>query len=225
MGETRFRTGQDRDAILELLSALAGPPVRYPRGSVLFSQDAPAENVFVIETGFVKHVRAEPSGRGDVRDVILALRRAPAPIGLTAALTEGAHLSTAVVVEPCSTRVVPTRRLLEAVDRDPAVGRLLLRLMSEELSEQIRRAGIAALPGHERLERFLAYLVQTGFTLDRPAGTHVRLPIAVEEVGQMIGLSRQQVHRLLTKLADKGLIERHANWIVIPSSSRLRKIR
>jgi CRP-like cAMP-binding protein len=54
-----------------------------------------------------------------------------------------------------------------------------------------------------------------------PRGVHLGIGVTQEDLGRMIGASRESVNRSFRSLASRGLIHRHGRAVVIPDLDAL----
>lgn len=199
------------------LGRICGRAVEYPRGATLFRQDELPQTIFLIDRGLVKHVRSSPGGP----EVIVALRTIASLVGSSSAVTGDSYVTTASTLTPCTLRPIEVSAFRRAVESDPDISRLVHRMHAREVREQILRTGDAMLPASERLARLIGGFVRAGLVVEWRGRARLDVPLSHEEMGQMIGVGRETVSRLFTRLVALGVIERRKDWIFIPAGSRL----
>jgi len=88
---------------------------------------------------------------------------------------------------------------------------------------QSRVQDLVSLDARARLARFLLRIGAQHGHRDED-GLTVGLPLTHEEIGTLIGTSRQTVSLLLRELTDAGLVRRRDGQLVLPNPSRLEAI-
>jgi CRP-like cAMP-binding protein len=199
------------------LGRICGRAVEYPRGVTLFRQDELPQTIFLIDRGLVKHVRSGPDGP----EVIVALRTIGSLVGSSSAVTGDSCVTTASTLTPCTLRPIEVSAFRRAVESDPDISRLVHRMHAREVREQFLRTGDAMLPALERLARLIGGFVRAGLIVEWRGRVRLDVPLSHEEMGQMIGVGRETISRLFTRLEARGVIERRKDWIFIPAGSRL----
>lgn len=216
MAEARSRT-VDLGARLSATAfdTLCGPAVDYPPGTTLFAQGENADVLYLIDDGVVKHVRTELCADGRTRSVLVSLRSSGSLLGATAALLGTSHVSTVSTLTRARLRQMSAPILRNAAAADLRVSRLLNEMQAWEFREQILRAGVIALPAEERMLRLLRRFVGLGLTA--PWGPQVRLdvPLTHEEMGEMIGVSRETIGRLFAVLEGRGVVTRKLHGAIV----------
>jgi CRP/FNR family transcriptional regulator, cyclic AMP receptor protein len=191
----------------------------YPRGQVIFREGEPGKTLYVIDRGQVKLSTRAPGGR----ELLVAILGRGQIFGELEIFDGGPRGMTARTMEPVETFVLD-KHLVQAMLRTrPAFVRRLLELMARRL----RRADQAAqdlvfFDASTRLARRLLQLAEEHGTSD-PDGSQVRIRVRLtqDEVGQMIGVNRSSVNRVLRALATQGLVDWNGGLPVILDPSRL----
>jgi CRP/FNR family cyclic AMP-dependent transcriptional regulator len=116
---------------------------------------------------------------------------------------------------------IPVTLLGEVLEHRPAIGEQLLRLVAARLHRTARaleQALVDDVP--TRLSRRLHDLVEEHGT---PAddGVAIGVPLTQEELGRMVGASRETVNRTLRGLTARGLVRTYEHTVVIPDPAAL----
>ena len=188
----------------EALGALdaAKFPALYPKGALLFVEGQPVRGVYVLCSGRVKLAATSP----DARVIITRIVERGEILGLCAALSGEPYEVTAETLNPCQITFVRRedflRLLAEHGDASLRAAEQLARNYRAAL-EQVRTLGLTQTAA-AKLARFL--LERSA----RPGGNHtdcLRLALTHEEIGQLIGASRETVTRLFSAFKHDQLIE------------------
>jgi CRP/FNR family transcriptional regulator, cyclic AMP receptor protein len=189
---------EDRDAVGERARTRG-----FGRGEALMHAGQVPRDVYVIRTGLVKVSAATQTGR----DVLLAFRGPGDLIGELAALDAQARSATVVALEATDTLVLAGDRFTAVLERQPAVARALLRVLSDRLryadTKRIQLAGYTAM---ERVAFCLLELCDR-FGEAGEAGVDILLPLSQEELAGWAGSSLESVGRALQQMRRLGWIE------------------
>lgn len=205
------------DATLDALAA-ALRTRRFRKGETVFHQGDPGDALFIVASGSVKVVL--PSNEGSEPAIVAVL--GPGEFFGELALLDGApHSATIVAVEPTETLVLRREAFLDLIDTEPALRRALLASLAAEirrLTGHVEDLHFLDLPG-----RLASRIVRLAADRPREPGGAVRIPwpYTQSELAGMIGGSRQSVNRLLSDLADEGLVQLERDVLVVTDLDRL----
>jgi CRP/FNR family transcriptional regulator, cyclic AMP receptor protein len=187
----------------------------YPKGALLFIEGQANRGVHLLCAGRVKLSTTS----SDARVIITRIAEPGEILGLCSALSGGPYEVTAETVEPCQVNFVRREDFLRFLSEHPDA---CLRV-AEQLSrnyhaalEQVRMLGLS----HSAACKFARFLLERG---DRQAhaparraatpangGGHAErltLTLTHEEIGQLIGASRETVTRLFSEFKQDRLIQ------------------
>ena len=175
-------------------------PVIYPKGAVLFMEGQTARGIFVVCSGQVKLCISSRNGKV----IILKIVQAGELIGLHATLSGKAYEVTAVVSEQAEVNFVPrsvfTRFLQMNSEAFMRVTRLLMD--THYADYEVIQSLALSRPASEKLARLLLTLsTNHGRGQDR-----FQIALTLEEIGEMIGVSRETVTRLLGEFKKRQLL-------------------
>jgi CRP/FNR family transcriptional regulator, cyclic AMP receptor protein len=189
---------------------------RFRRHEVIFHQGDPGDSLHIVSSGAVKIVL--PSLEGE--EAIIATLRSGDFFGELALLDGAPRSATAVALEVSETWTLSRELLLATLDHDPSLRDALLAGLAREL----RR-----LTGHVEELHFLDLAGRLASRLVRlaresqPGSNEVRMdwPYTQSDLASMIGGTRQSVNKLLSELADRGLVVIEKDILVIPDVASL----
>jgi CRP/FNR family cyclic AMP-dependent transcriptional regulator len=160
------------------------------------------------------------SVRRDGREIVVALLGCGEIFGECALLGRCSPVEARAVGQTDVVAIqVPVLR--DVLERHPATAEQLLRLVASRL-HRTSRALEEALAGDvpTRVSHRLRDLAEEHGTPSRE-GVTIRVPITQEELGRMVGASREAVNRTLGGLAARGLVRSHGGVVVIPDPDAL----
>jgi CRP-like cAMP-binding protein len=198
-----------------LALAEAGHVRALARGQLLFSQDDPADCVYVVCSGQVAILLAAADGRE------LAINElGPGELFGEVGLLEGAcRTATALARQPTEVLVLPGAAFLAALEAEPrALRRLLATLAARLRGSGERESALAFLSAPARLARLL---------LQASAAAGGGLPLVTlsqEEAAQRIGVTRQTVAKILGGWRRTGWIVTGRGRIMLVNTQALRRL-
>lgn len=165
---------------------------------ILFVAGSRATNVFAVASGTLRVFTSGPGGT----EPTLALLSPGDLVGELGVL-DGVPRSTSVGALRKSDIVeVPARAFLDAYDRDPAIPRRLVALLSERMrSLNDGFTDLASLDLGGRLAKYL--LLES----EQHGRDRFRLSLTQAELGQLLGGARQTVNQVMQSLERAGLVE------------------
>lgn len=201
-------------------AAACGVLRRAQDGELVHARGAEADGFYTIARGSVRFSRVTASGQSTT----IAVLDAPAAFGEISLFdglprTHDAHASgPAVLLFHAKTDF---RRLLQ---RHPAVSERFARMLSLRLRatfDMVEEAATAPLP--QRLARRLLELAHLKpSAMNAATDAHGRdVPLTQEELGQLLGKSRQSISRLLLQWEQNGLIQTKYGRISIRRAAAL----
>lgn len=169
----------------------------------LFRQDSQVHDVFVLNRGLVKLIRVEEDGR----EMIVGLRSPDWILGAASAVSEGAHVVTAVSITDCYLRRISAKAFLEILRSDPQLSWRLHKMHSSEIREQFTRMSqLGNMSARHRLEHLLWQLTATLKDAGMVGYSSMNLPLKHWEIAQLIAVTPEHLSRLLKKMQQEGII-------------------
>jgi CRP-like cAMP-binding protein len=203
------------------LSAIAGElrTRRFKRNEVIYHASDPGDSLFVIESGSVKIVLTSPEG-----DEAIVAKLGPGDYFGELSLLDGAErAAAAIALEPARLGALAREPFLDLVDSRPCLRLALLAGLVQKLRRLTRHAEqLHFLDLSGRLAMRLVELArQAGGS---GPGAVLEWHYTQTDLASMIGGSRQSVSRLLSDLADEGLVRTGGDTIVIPDVDALARV-
>jgi CRP/FNR family cyclic AMP-dependent transcriptional regulator len=193
-----------------------GVQVRYPPRANIFQQGENARALHVLCSGHVKLSTTSREGK----TMILKIAWPGDVLGLSALLSQGEYEVTAETLEPCQVKTLRRDEFLAFIDGFSEVGRHSLESMAHEYQaafRDARRLSLAASAA-SRLANVLLEMAQNAAC----GKTEMRFTMALthEELGNLAGLSRETVTRLLGKFQREELLTIKGSSITITDANR-----
>jgi len=193
----------------------------FKTGELVFGPSRTPRQVYVLEDGLVRLFRVTATGA----EFTLGYVRPGDIFGELSVLSDGpregfaqARVASRILHVPRAAFVASLR-----ADDNPILYSMAKRLARRVADLQSRVQDLVSLDARARLARFLLRIgVEYGHHDDE--GLTVGLPLTHEEIGTLIGTSRQTVSLLLRELTDAGLVTRRGGQLLLPNPSRLEAI-
>ena len=180
------------------------PADEHPRGTVLFNERQAPRGVYVLREGRVKLYTCS----GDARVLITDIAGPGSVLGLSAVVSGGAHETTAETLDACRLAFVAREEFLRLLAANVCALTHATRQLSRDYRTAHRQASVLGLSPTAAGKLACALLEHPSLDGVRAGrGLKLKLTLTHEEIGQLIGASRETVTRLLNDFRRRRLIE------------------
>lgn len=189
----------------------------YPESAVLFMEDQPPRGVFLLCKGRVKLSMTSSDGR----TVILRIVNPGEVLGLHATVSGKPYQATGETLEPCQVNFIRREDFLRFLREHGEASIHAAQQLSQSYHaacEQIRALGLSH-SAPEKLARFLLEWSAKG--QETKQGVRVKLALTHEEIGQLIGTSRETVTRTLGEFKARQLAALNGSTLLIQNKAAL----
>ena len=193
---------------------------RVKRGEVLLAHGDPGSTMILLRKGVCKVCRYTAGGK----EIILDYVGPGQVVGEISLFDDAPRTASVIAVDPCDVTVFQRRDVLELVSRDPDLALRIIKLLCSRL-----RKTNALLEGDRsyamgpKLARGLVRLIDDhGLSVEQ--APHLRFPISQGDLGNFVGLSRENVNRQLREWHDDGVLELRSGRIVVLDVDALQDI-
>jgi CRP/FNR family transcriptional regulator len=192
----------------------------YPTGAVLFAEGQAPRGVFIVRRGRVKLSICGSDGR----TLILRIVDAGRPMGVAAVVSGRHYEATAETQEPSEISFLRPIDLLRLMRVHGELALWVTQHISQDYAATCReiRDLILSDSASEKLARLLVGWLDQNTTSKNPS--QVKLALTHEEIGQMIGSSRETVSRLFAGFKKQQLIQQNGSTLVIPDRLALESL-
>jgi len=193
----------------------------YSRGATIFSQDSPADVVFVIHKGLINLYSYQPDGHR----VLIRLAGMGEIIGYANTLDPKGrpfHAVEAIGRTSCQLAIV-TREHLGSVlqSLDPrALVKLIERLNAAWSAETLRWAGCVLRDCRQRLQLVFADLAHR-FGVRDARGIVLLPELSHQDLAEMTGCSRPMASRVISLMLKQGTLDRQEGHYIVPAGSAI----
>lgn len=192
--------------------------VNLPKHAKLLEEGQMPEGIFVLLRGSVKQFVSLKGGK----TLILRVVQSGEVLGLSATMSSRPAEYTAETLSPTQFLYVPRKDFLALLEEHPEICISVVEVLSHQLREAVNMIHYSSgsQPAVEKLADLLdLWVAESGQTTER--GVELKLPLTQEEIGQMIGVSRETVSRLLAEFEEQGILELEGSRIRVLKGHRL----
>lgn len=197
----------------EELQRIAAPArlVRLSRGAHLFFEGDPRAYVYQLRSGRLKITRMCADGR----ELILDLIGSGQIFGETSVLDEDPHDSSAEALEHSEVWAIPKAPIARLLRSNPDLVLKVVRtigIQKKKLESRLENFAFKKVPG-----RLATVLLQLGKEYGVPdcRGTLLPIRLSHEQLGNLIGASREIVCVTLSSFRRRGLIDQQGRQLII----------
>lgn len=218
---THAKPEAERSFLSELESGSLGelaPKIPFWKGMQIGVQGQPCDHLYIISRGQVLLSR-----RGDNGDnYAIQLLGAEDLFGEGSLQPERRWLVSARAVTDGAAHMLPAAHIPRLAQYYPRLMTQIVRLLSERIERAHRRADVIRTSGAR--DQVLALIRALAGRHGQPQGDEIWVPMTItqEELGEMIGISRETVARAISDLEDQGLLRhrrRRGFWLPVASES------
>lgn len=192
-------------------------PVEFTRGHVFFTQGEPGQQLYFLLAGKVKLCRRAPDGRESLFGVL-----GPSDIfGELSVFDPGPRSCTAIAIGDVCVAPLDRDALRQWIVERPAIAERLLRVLARRArrtDEQLSNLALNDVPA--RVARQLLRLAEQ-FGVQEGGAVRLTHGLTQEELGQLVGSSRETVNKALSDFGQRRWIRAEGNSLVILDSERL----
>lgn len=184
---------------------------KVPAREMIFYKGDPATEVFVLRSGKVKVSVPREEGREIIIDIL-----GPGQVfGEMAALEGTEHQATVTALETTELEVMDRQEFVTLLEKCPETATKLLMI----LCTRLRRANelaqeISFLPLSMRLAKKLWKLAKA-YGVQTPRGIRINVQLYQQELGSLVGTSRESINKQLSLWQAEGLISMEQGFLVI----------
>jgi CRP/FNR family transcriptional regulator len=189
----------------------------YPKGSLLFVEGEQPRGVFVLCSGRAKLTMSSSEGKR----LITKIAEPGEIIGVSASILGKPYEVTAETVEPSQVNFIRRDDFLRFLtSHSDACMNAAQQLSAEHLSAErgVRSLGLSQTTT-EKLAKLILDWTETGDETEK--GVRLKVLLTHEEIGQMIGSTRETVTRLLSDFRRKKYIDIKGSTLFVTNAGAL----
>jgi CRP/FNR family transcriptional regulator, cyclic AMP receptor protein len=189
---------------------------RYERQTRVFCEGDPSDFVLVIVEGRVK--LAVTTEDGD--ESLLGVRGPGDLVGELAALDSQNRLATVIAIEPLTVQSLTAEEFRAFIAEHSSAALELMRMLIGRLREADRRR--AEFGVHDATRRVAHLLAEFAAEHQLPEHGPTPVQLSQQEIGELIGASRESVARALAALRDQQLVTTDRRSVTVVDLEALR---
>ena len=186
----------------------------------VFHKGDEGDQVFVILRGRLKVLSTSEDGG----EVVFGIMDPGEVVGELALLSGERRTATLTAIEPCELLVIERRDFLPFLSGHPEVAAKLLEVLAERLrrvDEFVEDTLFLKLPS--RLAKKLLSLSRS-YGEKTAGGIRVNIKLSQQELGELVGASRESVNRELRRWVEQGVLSVDGGYVTIHDGERLESL-
>ncbi len=192
---------------------------RFAPKDVIFQKGDPGDKLYAIASGRVGITTISEDGK----EIFLNILDAGEVFGEIALLDGKERTAGAIAMETTELLVVHRADFLPFLDRNPKLCLRLMTVLCERIrwtSDIIEDTIFLDIP-HRLVKRLLTLVKQYGESTD--TGIRINIKLSQENLGQMLGVTRESVNKGIRLLEGKGIIIYKEGYIIVTNIVSLEK--
>ncbi len=183
---------------------------KYPRGSTIIYAGEQSDSIYYITKGSVTVLIEDDNGR----EIIVAYINQGEFFGEMAMFGKGTRTAWVKAKTECEVAELGYRKFTELSRKDPGMLYELASQLADRLTRTTQQVGnLAFLDVTGRVARTLLDLCTEPDAMTHPDGMQIK--ITRQEIGRIVGCSREMVGRVLKTLEDQGLVSVKGKTMVV----------
>lgn len=183
---------------------------RYPKGSTIIYAGEDSDSIYYITNGSVTVLIEDDSGR----EIIVAYLNKGDFFGEMALFGEGTRTAWVKAKTDCDVAELGYSKFVDLSKQDSGMLFELTSQIVERLGKTTQKVGdLAFLDVTGRVARQLLDLCDQPDAMTHPKGMQIK--ITRQEIGRLVGCSREMVGRVLKTLEDQGLVTVKGKTMVV----------
>jgi CRP/FNR family transcriptional regulator, cyclic AMP receptor protein len=193
--------------------------IAYPAGATLFVEGETCRGIYVVCRGRVKLSATSKEGQ----TLILKVAQPGEVLGLSATVAGIPHGTTAETGQPCQLNFVRRDDFLKFLtEHSDACMHAAIQLSREcqQAYQQLRSFAVSS--ASERIARLMLDWSHEDSGMASPH--RIKVALTHDEIGQIIGMSRETVTRTLAALRKQSIAKLHRSTLLIQNMSAVQKL-
>ena len=182
----------------------------HPRGGTIIFAGEASDSIFYITKGSVSVIIEDDNGR----EIIVSYLNEGEFFGEIAMLGKGPRTAWVKAKTECEVAELGYQKFIELSQRDTSILHRLVTQLAERLGKTTQKVGdLAFLDVTGRVARALLELSTEPDAMTHPDGMQIK--ITRQEIGRIVGCSREMVGRVLKTLEEQGLVTVKGKTMVV----------
>jgi len=190
------------------------------KGAFLFQEGAPADELYIIQSGILQISKISPDGR----ELTLRMCSQGDFIGeLNLFSPSPKYLLSARAIDDCVVSVILRETLEELLTKNVSLSFEFIKWMSQQYRKTQTKFRDLVLHGKKGALYSTLIRISNSFGIETNQGILVELPLTNQELANFCGTSREVVNRLLSELRKTGIISINKGTITIHDLDYLKR--
>ncbi len=184
----------------------------YEKDQTIFGQGETAHQIYVVNSGLIKMVKASDSGK----EFIMGFAKEDQVLGEDAVFGEEEYSFSAIALEECCVTVCGKGSLEKLFLTNPSITMKVIYSLSGKLNHSTEQ--INSLAFQSARERLISALQQMARDYGAPTerGLAIQVYLTHQDLASIINVSRPTVTNLLLQLRHEGIVEIVDQKMVLP---------
>ena len=191
----------------------------YPAGATLFVEGQACRGIYILCKGRVKLSSTSSQGQ----TLILKIAQPGEVLGLSASVSKIPHQTTAETGQPCQLNFVKRDDFLTFLSQHSEANMQAAIHLSRDCQEAYQH--LRSFVKHSAPQRIARLMLDWSHEDGRTAtGRGIKVALTHEEIGQIIGMSRETVTRTLADFRKQRFAALHGSTLLIQNVAALQKL-
>ena len=193
----------------------------YPKGAILFWKGQPSQGAFIVCSGRVKVGVASPRGRS----VTYKIARGGDVLGLSNLWLNQPQLVNAEILEPAQVKFISRQDFLRLMQAHEEACRQTISHLSNDLQTAYRQVACIVLSPTPQA-KLINLLLDWSSGQDQLPENNRRFDMHLThaQIGELIGVPRETVSRLLGQFRKQGLVQTKGTSITLKEPDKLKAL-
>ena len=191
----------------------------YPAGATLFAEGQACRGIYILCKGRVKLSTTSSQGQ----TLILKIAQPGEVLGLNASISKISHQTTAETGQPCQLNFVKRDDFLAFLEQHPEANMQAAIHLSRDCQEAYQH--LRSFINHSAPQRIARLMLDWSHEGGKTVtGRGIKVALTHEEIGQIIGMSRETVSRTLADFRRQHFAALHGSTLLIQNVAALQKL-
>ena len=191
----------------------------FPAGATLFAEGQACRGIYILCKGRVKLSSTSSQGQ----TLILKIAQPGEVLGLNASISKVAHQTTAETGQPCQLNFVKRDDFLTFLSQHSEANMQAAIHLSRDCQEAYQH--LRSFVNHSAPQRIARLMLDWSHEDGRMVpGRGIKVALTHEEIGQIIGMSRETVTRTLADFRKQRFAALHGSTLLIQDMAALHKL-
>ncbi len=193
--------------------------IAYPVGATLFLEGQVSRGIYILCRGRVKLSTSSKDGQ----TLILKIAHAGEVLGLSATVSGIPYPTTAETSQPCQLNFVKRDDLLKFMAEHGDACMHAAIYMSHECQQAYQHLrSLTSSSSSQRIARLMLEWSEDDSEITKAHG--IKMALTHDEIGQIIGMSRETVTRTLATFRKQHIAELHGSTLLIQNMAAIHKL-